>query len=217
MKNVKSFAAAGLMALTVLASGCGNTKYAGKIELKNEIDSVSYALGYFEGNGLMTMLERMPFDTLDCKNMANAFNISKLTDKYLDMRKSQFDTISSEAFLFGFIHQVRFKTGLMNEEMANMICNKKFEEIKARKSAERDSIAAANIEIGKKFLAENATKEGVVTLESGLQYKIITKGEGKTPVLTDKVKVNYTGKLIDGTVFDSSVERGEPASFPVTG
>lgn len=66
---------------------------------------------------------------------------------------------------------------------------------------------------GKDFLAENKTKEGVMETASGLQYKVITEGTGAKPLATDKVKVHYTGKLIDGTVFDSSIERGQPAEF----
>ena len=69
---------------------------------------------------------------------------------------------------------------------------------------------------GEKFLAENKTKEGVVTTESGLQYKVLTEGSGAKPTEADRVKVHYTGKLLDGTVFDSSVQRGEPATFGVT-
>jgi FKBP-type peptidyl-prolyl cis-trans isomerase len=70
---------------------------------------------------------------------------------------------------------------------------------------------------GEKFLAENKTKEGVKTTASGLQYKITKEGTGKTPKATDKVTVHYEGKLIDGTIFDSSIQRGEPASFPLNG
>ena len=66
---------------------------------------------------------------------------------------------------------------------------------------------------GEKFLAENKDKEGVQTLPSGLQYKVIKEGTGKKPTATSKVTTHYTGKLIDGTVFDSSVKRGEPATF----
>jgi FKBP-type peptidyl-prolyl cis-trans isomerase FklB len=66
------------------------------------------------------------------------------------------------------------------------------------------------------YLAENAKKEGVVTTESGLQYEVLTKGSGASPTADDSVTVHYTGTLIDGTVFDSSVERGEPATFGVT-
>ncbi|MCP4521486.1 MAG: FKBP-type peptidyl-prolyl cis-trans isomerase [Cytophagales bacterium] len=76
---------------------------------------------------------------------------------------------------------------------------------------------AGNVEAGKAFLAENAKKEGVTTLESGLQYEVLTSGNGATPSLTDTVTTHYHGTLIDGTVFDSSVERGQPASFPVNG
>lgn len=78
--------------------------------------------------------------------------------------------------------------------------------------AETDSVAVA----GKEFLAENAKKEGVVTTESGLQYEIITEGTGEIPTSASTVKVHYHGTLIDGSVFDSSVERGEPATFGVT-
>jgi FKBP-type peptidyl-prolyl cis-trans isomerase FklB len=74
-----------------------------------------------------------------------------------------------------------------------------------------------NKEEGEKFLAENKTKSGVITTASGLQYKIIREGTGPKPKLTDNVTVHYHGTLIDGTVFDSSVERGEPATFPVNG
>jgi FKBP-type peptidyl-prolyl cis-trans isomerase FklB len=68
-------------------------------------------------------------------------------------------------------------------------------------------------EEGEAFLLENATKEGVITTESGLQYEVIKMGKGKKPAATDRVKVHYHGTLIDGTVFDSSVERGEPITF----
>ena len=76
--------------------------------------------------------------------------------------------------------------------------------------------AQENVKAGKAFLESNKAKEGVQVTASGLQYKILKEGEGKKPVSTDKVKVHYTGKLIDGNVFDSSVQRGEPAEFGVT-
>jgi FKBP-type peptidyl-prolyl cis-trans isomerase FklB len=75
----------------------------------------------------------------------------------------------------------------------------------------------SNLEEGLIFLAENLTKEGVVELPSGLQYKVITEGDGEKPTEADQVKCHYHGTLIDGTVFDSSVERGQPAVFPVNG
>ena len=70
---------------------------------------------------------------------------------------------------------------------------------------------------GAVFLAENAKREGVISLESGLQYEILKQGNGQIPTINDKITAHYHGTLIDGTVFDSSVDRGEPASFPVNG
>ncbi|GKV91436.1 MULTISPECIES: FKBP-type peptidyl-prolyl cis-trans isomerase [Pectobacterium] len=70
---------------------------------------------------------------------------------------------------------------------------------------------------GQQFLAENAQKEGVNSTESGLQFRVLTQGEGSIPARQDRVRVHYTGRLIDGSVFDSSVQRGQPAEFPVSG
>lgn len=79
------------------------------------------------------------------------------------------------------------------------------------------SAATTNKAAGEKFLLANKTKPGVIQLADGLQYKIITDGSGNKPGPTDVVTVDYEGKLIDGTVFDSSYKRGQPASFPVNG
>jgi FKBP-type peptidyl-prolyl cis-trans isomerase FklB len=89
---------------------------------------------------------------------------------------------------------------------ARDIVNKYFTELEEKMNAE-------NIAKGKNFLAENAKREGVVTLTSGLQYEVIKEGNGKKPSATDKVKCHYEGTLIDGTLFDSSIKRGEPAVF----
>jgi FKBP-type peptidyl-prolyl cis-trans isomerase FklB len=83
--------------------------------------------------------------------------------------------------------------------------------------AKEAEAGAKNIKAGEAFLAENAKKDGVKTTASGLQYKVVKSGSGKTPGLNDTVKVHYHGTLIDGTVFDSSVDRGEPVTFPVNG
>jgi FKBP-type peptidyl-prolyl cis-trans isomerase FklB len=77
--------------------------------------------------------------------------------------------------------------------------------------------ASRNLQQGEAFLAENAKKEGVTVLPSGLQYRVIEAGTGKSPTAQDMVTVNYRGRLVDGTEFDSSYERGEPATFPVGG
>jgi FKBP-type peptidyl-prolyl cis-trans isomerase FklB len=78
-----------------------------------------------------------------------------------------------------------------------------------------DSKAEANLKAGQEFLAQNGQREGVVTLESGLQYEIITAGDGAKPGPAQTVKCHYHGTVIDGRVFDSSVNRGQPASFPL--
>ena len=78
-------------------------------------------------------------------------------------------------------------------------------------------MAESDLEKGEAFLKENAKKEGVKTTASGLQYKVLKEGEGKSPKATDTVKVHYKGTLIDGTEFDSSYKRGEPIEFPLNG
>jgi FKBP-type peptidyl-prolyl cis-trans isomerase FklB len=95
-----------------------------------------------------------------------------------------------------------------------MILQKELMEKQAEKVKQ---LAEKNKTAGEAFLAENKKKDGVITLPSGLQYKIIKEGTGKTPKLTDTVTVNYRGTFIDGTEFDSSFKRGEPATFPVNG
>lgn len=87
---------------------------------------------------------------------------------------------------------------------------------RAQYEAKANNEAQENLATGQAFLQANSTKEGVVTLPSGLQYKVITEGTGAKPGLEDKVSCHYTGRLIDGKVFDSSVQRGTPAEFGVT-
>jgi len=99
---------------------------------------------------------------------------------------------------------------LMTEEQINMSITNYLQKIKAEKSA-------GNKKIGKEFLDANSKKTGVTTLPSGLQYMVVTEGTGPKPTLTDKVKCHYHGTLIDGTIFDSSVQRGQPIDFPVNG
>ncbi|NJM15727.1 MAG: FKBP-type peptidyl-prolyl cis-trans isomerase [Bacteroidales bacterium] len=93
-------------------------------------------------------------------------------------------------------------------EEANMLLQQYFTALQEEKNKE-------SLEEGRKFLEENRTKEGVITLESGLQYEVLQKGTGDLPKAGDNVKAHYHGTLVDGTVFDSSVERGEPFSFNV--
>lgn len=90
-------------------------------------------------------------------------------------------------------------------------------EMQEKQIAELQKLSEANKIVGEEFLSANKDKEGVVTLESGLQYKVLTEGKGPQPAATDTVTVHYTGSLISGEVFDSSVSRGEPATFPLNG
>lgn len=95
--------------------------------------------------------------------------------------------------------------------------NASFAVIRERMQAEAQRKAEAAAGEGKAFLAENAKREGVTTLTSGLQYEVLTAGEGAKPTADDQVRTHYHGTLVDGTVFDSSYQRGQPAEFPVGG
>ena len=98
---------------------------------------------------------------------------------------------------------------------AQQIVQKFFQEQEAKQRAAAAENGKKAREEGEKFLAENAKKEGVVVTESGLQYTVIKEGTGKQPKATDTVKCHYEGFLTNGTVFDSSIQRGEPTSFPL--
>jgi len=112
------------------------------------------------------------------------------------------------------------KTLLTEEQMTacvnNFLQKKQAEKMEETRKA-NSGIIEANHKTGEAFLAENKTKPGVVTTASGLQYQVIKEGTGPKPLPTDKVKCHYHGTLIDGTIFDSSVDRGQPVDFPVTG
>jgi len=108
------------------------------------------------------------------------------------------------------------ETALTDEEIQSTLINFRQEfQQKQRDIAQRKAQEATAAETT--YLTENDTKEGVVSLPSGLQYKVISPGDGPSPLKTDKVKVHYKGTLIDGTVFDSSYDRGQPTSFNVSG
>mgnify|MGYP000606397945 FL=1 len=99
---------------------------------------------------------------------------------------------------------------------AKRIVNEYFAKLEAEMQAEAAKQGEVNRKNGEAFLTENAKREGIKVTESGLQYEVLESGKGDSPKASDNVEVHYTGKLIDGTVFDSSVERGVPASFGVT-
>ena len=127
-----------------------------------------------------------------------------------NLKSSGFESIETHAVASAFSDVFEGNVVKINEEDANVLIQDYFVELSQKKSQEA-------ISAGKALLDENAKKEGVTTTASGLQYEVLTNGTGATPVETDQVTVHYHGTLVDGTVFDSSVERGQPATFPVNG
>ncbi|MEE8589397.1 MAG: FKBP-type peptidyl-prolyl cis-trans isomerase [Sulfurimonadaceae bacterium] len=123
------------------------------------------------------------------------------------------DLLDSDALMLGLQDALDGKPSKLSDEemqLATMAFQQQVQERAAKKMS-------GVIEENRAFLAQNKTKEGVVTLPSGLQYKVVQAGTGTTPTATDTVVTHYTGTLINGQVFDSSVQRGEPATFPVNG
>lgn len=114
--------------------------------------------------------------------------------------------LDNRSFLTGVQRIMDGKESELSEEVSNECLTGFFNRLEEAKSAESKAL-------GNKFLDENKAKDGVIVTESGLQYRVITEGNGAVPAAGAKVKVHYTGKLTDGTVFDSSVDRGEPAEF----
>jgi FKBP-type peptidyl-prolyl cis-trans isomerase len=105
---------------------------------------------------------------------------------------------------------------LSDEEMRAAVASLQQRTVAAMQASMKEQ-AQKNLAEGEKFLAENKTKEGVKTTDSGLQYKVLKEGEGSSPKVGDTVTVHYRGTFVDGTEFDSSYQRGEPATFPLTG
>ena len=231
MKKVSIFMA--IAAATSLAS-C--TAQAPKANLKTDIDSLSYSIGMAQTQGLKGYLTgRLDVDTAYMAEFIKGLNeganktskkdiaymaglqigqqISNQMMKGINQELFAGDstkTISKDNFLAGFIAGTLEKGGAMTMEAAQEYTRTAMETIKAKAMEDK---YADNKAAGEKFLAENKAKEGVKTTESGLQYKVITEGKGEIPADTCKVKVNYKGTLIDGTEFDSSYKRNEPATF----
>jgi FKBP-type peptidyl-prolyl cis-trans isomerase FklB len=106
---------------------------------------------------------------------------------------------------------------LMTDDQAQQTLTQLQSEVREQEEAKRKTQAVDNQKAGEKFLADNKTKPGVITLPSGLQYKVLKEGTGPKPTIADTVTCNYKGTLIDGKEFDSSYKRGEPATFPLRG
>ena len=156
--------------------------------LKNATDNELFVKGLEIGSNLNQQFSRSEY----------LFNDSTIELKLNIIKVALLDNLKKEANV------------LMNAEEATEWLNKTME----AKEAEKNKALSAE---GEAFLAENAKREGVFVTESGLQYEVITMGEGEKPTAESTVKVHYHGTLIDGTVFDSSVQRGEPIEFPLGG
>ena len=131
--------------------------------------------------------------------------------------KSQSVDINPDILIKGIKDAISGSKPLMTEKEIQETMTVFQKEITAKQAERTKSLAETNKKEGEAFLAANKGKDGVKTTSSGLQYKIIKDGNGQTPKATDTVTVNYSGTLIDGTEFDSSYKRGEPASFPLNG
>lgn len=225
-----------ILAAVAVATGLAScTAQAPKASLKSDVDSLSYSIGMTQTNGLKNYLVgRMNVDTAYIDDFIKGLNeganktskkeIAYLAGTQIGQQVNQMlkginqelfagdstKTISKENFLAGFIAGTLEKNNIMTMEAAQGYVQTASDAIRAKANEEK---YADNKAAGEKFLAENETKEGVKTTASGLQYKVITEGKGEIPTDSSKVKVNYKGTLIDGTEFDSSYKRNEPAVF----
>lgn len=221
------------------AAGLASCSMQGpQAKLKTDVDSLSYSIGMVQTQGLQNYLVgRLGVDTAYIADFIKGVNdgtektskrdvaylaglqigqqISNQMVKGINQELFAGDstkTISKENFLAGFIAGTLENHGVMTMDQADMYTRTAMETIKAKAVAEKYAEYKAENE---KFLADNKTKEGVKTTASGLQYKVIKEGKGEIPTETSRVKVHYKGTLIDGTEFDSSYKRNEPATFGV--
>lgn len=144
------------------------------------------------------------------KNELDSVSYNLGTALGTSFKKAGFSTINEKLFLQALTEAISGTEPLFTEDEMN-------KNIQAYMMKLHDKKLAENKVKGQKFLEENKKKDSIVSLPSGLQYKILKEGQGESPKLTDKVTCHYHGTLIDGKVFDSSVQRGEPVQFPVNG
>ncbi len=130
--------------------------------------------------------------------------------------KGQFKDVDENLLKEGFADALGEKTPKLEREEIAKILQALQKQVQEQQKVFVEEIAQKNKTDGDAFLAKNKEKEGVITLSSGLQYKVLESGSGASPTMHDEVTVNYRGSLIDGTVFDSTYERNQPADFPVS-
>ena len=206
------------------------------VKLSNGSDSLSYIAGMSITNGLIPFLvQQQNVDTAYMADFVKGFQMvtnggsdpkmkayaagmdiaKQVMDRMIPEITKDFtdtpDSIVTALFYKGFTAALLKDSSLFKQEAAEQLFRDK--QI-ANKAAKDEKLYGANRDAGRKFLAENAKKEGVVTLPSGLQYKVLVKGDGPVPTNDDKVQVNYEGRLVDGTVFDASAKHGDkPIEF----
>ena len=232
---MKKFTFAAIAAAAIMIASCGNQ--TPRASLKSDVDTLSYAIGMAQTQGLKEYLVgSLDIDTAYINDFikglnegANAGDNKKKAAYYAGIQIGQqisnrmmkginhevfgedsTKTISLRNFMAGFISGVTGKKGLMTVDSAQEVAQRLIQTIKAK---ELEATYGENKEAGIKFLAENAKKEGVITLPSGVQYKVIKEGTGVIPTDTSLVKVNYEGRLINDSIFDSSYKRGSATTF----
>lgn len=222
-----------MMALALVA---GASSFAQQ-RLVTSTDSVSYAGGMAITNGLVPFLLQQNVDTTLMADFVRGFmeavkvgddpkqkaymvgmNIAQqVNERMLPGIKKEFegtpDSIITSLFYRGFADAMLKDTTHFTQAAAESYFTAKQQ---ADKAIREEKLYGANRDAGRKFLEDNAKQPDVVTLPSGLQYKVLVKGEGEVPQLSDKVRVHYEGRLLDGTVFDSSYKRDEPSEFTPT-
>lgn len=233
MKKLIMAAAVAITAATFV--GCGNS--TPKANLKTDVDTLSYAIGMAQTQGLRDYLVgRMGMDTTyidqfikGLNDGVNAGDDKKKAAYYAGIQIGQqistqmipginkeiygedsTKTISLKNFMAGFVTGATNAKGIMTAEEAQTVFQTKMQTIKAAAATEK---YGTNKAAGEKFLAANKAKAGVKTLPSGVQYKVIKEGTGAIPADTSTVKVNYEGRLIDGKIFDSSYQRKQPVTM----
>ncbi len=234
MKNIKFI----LAVLLVVAFTACNSNKAKLPTLKTEIDSLNYAFGLANGNGIKNYYLAKDSANADSMKIKIASLLKGIKEgmkggdsEYTELEgiganigaalKEQSEKglmgdstlkVDMDLIKQGLVNGLRGSKLTMTPEEAQMYVNSTMQRLQQAKMA---SQYGANKKAGEEFLAANKAKAGVTTTASGLQYEVIKKGTGAIPTDTTKVKVHYHGTLIDGTVFDSSVNRGEPATFGV--
>jgi FKBP-type peptidyl-prolyl cis-trans isomerase FklB len=232
-----TFAAVAAIASIMMYASCDNG--TPKANLKSDVDTLSYAIGMAQTQGLKDYLVgRLGVDTAYMDDFikglnegANAGDDKKKAAYFAGIQIGQqvsnqmlkginhelygddsTKTISLKNFMAGFVSGTTGKGGLMTVDSASNLAQEMMRTIKS-KNMEKEF--GPNKKAGEDFLAANAKKEGVKVLPSGVQYKVIKEGNGALPTDTSIVKVNYEGKTIEGKVFDSSYERKQPAEFRI--